>query len=113
MRNNKNKNKNKMKNKMENTVVNTPIPSDVEKFLKENNFELYNNIGVNGRDYYDLYVSEEHQIIVVPNDMYDESELRYQVYTFKQYDEDDMGTEWKPSEEFPTFLPYLMMKMVL
>jgi hypothetical protein len=97
-----------------NPMVNLPIPMDVEQFLKENNFELHNEVG-GGVSYYlwDLYVSKEHQLIVVPNNMYDDESLRYEVYTFKQYDEDDMVIEnvWSPSEEYPTFLPYLNFRM--
>lgn len=95
-----------------NPIVNTPIPSDVDEFLKQNNFELTNEVGVTGRYLYDLYISKEHQMIVVPNTMY-EDELRYEVYTFKQYEEDELTVEnqWEPSEEYPTFLPYLNFRM--
>jgi hypothetical protein len=86
------------KNGME--VVYVVLPSDVEEFLKEHNFEVKYQIGGGGEPYiYEVYVSEKHQLIVIPNNMYGNNEERYEVYTFKQYEEDDMSIEnhWKSS----------------
>ena len=102
-----------MENQMKTPIVNTPIPSDIDGFLKENNFELANEVGVTGRYLYDLYFSNEHQMIVVPNKEYGDG-LRYEVYTFNEYYSDSYDFDtimWKPSEEYPTFLPYLKLRM--
>jgi hypothetical protein len=95
------------KNGME--VVYVVLPSDVEEFLKEHNFEVKYQIGGGGSSVYiyEVYVSKEHQLVVVPINMYGDDVERYEVYTFEDYENDVHNHMWVPSEEYPIFVPYL------
>ena len=85
------------------------LPSDVEKFFKDEEFELKHQIGGGGFSVYiyETYVSTKHQMVVIPNNMYDDNVERYEIYTFEDYENDVHNHMWVPSEEYPIFVPYL------
>jgi hypothetical protein len=101
------------KNGMERVYV--VLPSDVKEFLNEHNFKLKYQIGGGASSVYiyEVYVSKEHQLVVVPNNMYGDDRERYDVYTFQEYENDEMtiDKQWISSEEFPTFVSYLQYRI--